>query len=392
MFLLYSFLAFSFWVFYILFDNMKVLIFNNSAIVVGKGAEKFVHKSTGEFAYELSSFGNEVEFYQLLVKSSFSTNGFDLTGYDISVTHPRTFSLKYLNYIVAYFGGIRRIIANDYIYFFYPNSFSFLIFFCILTGKPYGMYVRGEVGVLGKLSRVYYKFADSIFTVSTGFSKTINSFLPRAKAMTIKPMIAFNEKDIVLGRTYSKKDCYRILYVGRLDREKGLFELMESFGQLKSRSSLTFSLDLVGDGKILPDLESMASDLGISDSVVFHGAVDDPVLVKQFYVQADLFVLPTYHEGFPRTIYEAMIFGTPIVTTFVGAIPDLMIDGFNCYRLEVRSVDNILEKFLTIFADYSQVASIVDKATETVSPIVLASRPSHAEMLSYAVSNRGKNS
>jgi glycosyltransferase involved in cell wall biosynthesis len=65
--------------------------------------------------------------------------------------------------------------------------------------------------------------------------------------------------------------------------------------------------------------------------------VNDDELLGRYYREADLFCLPSHDEGFPRVLYEAMLHGTPIVTTFVGSISSVMEDSLNCLRVDVRS-------------------------------------------------------
>ena len=65
--------------------------------------------------------------------------------------------------------------------------------------------------------------------------------------------------------------------------------------------------------------------------------------LMRFYRKAHIFIFPSYHEGFPRVLYEAMINSLPIVTTMVGGISGRMVDGENCIGIPAKSAGAIVE-------------------------------------------------
>lgn len=107
------------------------------------------------------------------------------------------------------------------------------------------------------------------------------------------------------------------VYVGRLVREKGLFELVEAMASLPPELTLV----LVGDGVARAELVERARPLG--ERVRFAGPrpLDE---VPRFLAAADLFVLPSWNEGTPNVILEALACGRRVVATTVGGIPDVI--------------------------------------------------------------------
>lgn len=107
------------------------------------------------------------------------------------------------------------------------------------------------------------------------------------------------------------------VYVGRLVRDKGLFELVEAMAALPADLTLV----LVGDGLARAELEERARPLG--ERVRFAGArpLDE---VPRYLAAADLFVLPSWNEGTPNVILEALACGRRVVATTVGGIPDVI--------------------------------------------------------------------
>jgi glycosyltransferase involved in cell wall biosynthesis len=123
-----------------------------------------------------------------------------------------------------------------------------------------------------------------------------------------------------------------IVYAGRLDAEKGLFDLLEAYAPLRDHARLV----LIGDGPLARALQAEVRLLGLADTVVFTGHVDNPLpLIKR----AAMLVLPSYTEGTPLVILEAMALGTPVIAAAVGGIPDLITDRHSGLLVPPRRPD-----------------------------------------------------
>jgi colanic acid/amylovoran biosynthesis glycosyltransferase len=113
-----------------------------------------------------------------------------------------------------------------------------------------------------------------------------------------------------------------ILYIGRLVPEKGQTILLEAVARLTERG-LDVELQLAGDGALRPELERSAARLDIADRVSFLGAVGQEEL-RGLYEAASIFCLPSFAEGVPVVLMEAMAMGLPVVTTRIAGIPELV--------------------------------------------------------------------
>jgi len=115
-----------------------------------------------------------------------------------------------------------------------------------------------------------------------------------------------------------------ILFAGRNEREKGVFDLIEAFREIH-RVLPDVRLILAGDGKTA-EAESMVRQLRLSDCVEFPGWLGENTLAER-YSQASVFCLPSYIEGMPIAVLQSMAAGVPVVASAVGGICDVLQAG-----------------------------------------------------------------
>ncbi len=128
-----------------------------------------------------------------------------------------------------------------------------------------------------------------------------------------------------IGRQASYKMSAKpvIAFVGSLQRPyKGLGVLLEAF-KLLHKLYFTAELWVIGDGMLRSEYEKRALNLGISDKIVFFGQLEHKEVFDRL-ANSTLFVLPSFTEGLPRALIEAMAVGLPCIATNVGGIPDLL--------------------------------------------------------------------
>jgi glycosyltransferase involved in cell wall biosynthesis len=118
----------------------------------------------------------------------------------------------------------------------------------------------------------------------------------------------------------------RLLCVGRLTPAKGQHLLLQALADLKGRGRHDIHLTLVGDGPDAASLKAQTAQLGLDKQVVFTGALNQDE-VRLRYRDADAFVLPSFAEGIPVVLMEAMASGLPCLSTRVAGIPELIEDG-----------------------------------------------------------------
>lgn len=158
-------------------------------------------------------------------------------------------------------------------------------------------------------------------------------------------------RKVMLGDTYvdtavfkqEKKLCQReeiVGYVGSIEERKGFRELCEAISIITATNKYKIKF-LVGG---VEKLGSLVRRISLkSNNVEFIGFIPNEDL-PQFYNNVKLLVLPSYSEGLPNVVLEAMACGTPVLATSVGAIPNVIRDGETGFILENNLPECIAKK------------------------------------------------
>src|SRR5229473_4505698 len=146
-----------------------------------------------------------------------------------------------------------------------------------------------------------------------------------------------------------------ILSVGRIIEKKGFADLVEAVRILYERGR-QFQVEIVGSGPLKEQMQNRIKELNLLDRVKLLGARDQD-FVRAAYQRAAIFVLPCMvtpngdRDGIPNVLYEAMASGTPVISTPVAAIPELVDSGRNGLLVEQRSPQMLADAIDELLAD-----------------------------------------
>ena len=132
----------------------------------------------------------------------------------------------------------------------------------------------------------------------------------------------------------------RLVCVGRLCEQKGQLLLLEAARKL-SMQGVPFELVLAGDGEMRVDIERLIQAYGLDDRVSITGWVSSE-RVREELLAARALVLPSFAEGLPVVIMEAMALRRPVISTFVAGIPELVVAGKNGWLVPAGAVDELV--------------------------------------------------
>lgn len=128
----------------------------------------------------------------------------------------------------------------------------------------------------------------------------------------------------------------QIVYVGRLSKEKGVARLIYAFSKIKNKD---WKLVLAGDGPEINNLKQIVLDLDLKNHVSFLGKVDE---VDLLLAQSSIFVLPSFLEGFPNALCEAMSAGLPSICFDCIPHEELIVNGQNGFVVEDGNLDALI--------------------------------------------------
>ncbi len=132
----------------------------------------------------------------------------------------------------------------------------------------------------------------------------------------------------------------RMVSVGRLSEQKGHLLLIDALARLK-QAGRAFEMVLVGDGETRPQVERAIARHRLTEEVTIGGWATEAVVRQQISLARAL-VLPSFAEGLPVVIMEAMALGRPVVSTYVAGIPELVQPGKNGWLVPAGSVDDLV--------------------------------------------------
>ncbi len=213
---------------------------------------------------------------------------------------------------------------------------------------------HGQASIMRSLSRISYRLADHIIVYSPRLISEwgLSEYADKIE-IAHEHIIDFNE---FKAETSVSKRHDLVGYIGRLDAEKGIMNFVSSIPEiLKHDPQVKFLI--IGDGNQTEAVRTYIAEHGLAQNVKLAGWVPH-IELPEYLNQIKLLVIPSYTEGLPNTMLEAMACGTPVLANPVGSIPDYVKDGHNGFILADNSSEQIAEQVLHIlrFSDLENIA------------------------------------
>jgi colanic acid/amylovoran biosynthesis glycosyltransferase len=210
----------------------------------------------------------------------------------------------------------------------------------VLGGPAYSFTVHGPeeflapMGLEDKISRSAFVVAISSFGRSQLYLRTSAALWPK-----IRVVHCGLEPNFYLGSTDDQIPDSRLVCVGRLCEAKGQLLLVDAVARLKQKG-VRVDLVLAGDGPMRPEIEQMVREFGLQDRVRITGWISSD-RVREEILAARAMVLPSFAEGLPVVIMEALALRRPVITTYIAGIPELVKHGENGWLIPAGSIDDL---------------------------------------------------
>jgi len=222
---------------------------------------------------------------------------------------------------------------------FSTNSTEVVMLANVLGAPPYSFTVHGQVelhfgGLSEKVSRAAFVVAISSFGRSQLFHRVEYALWHKVRVIHCGLEPSFHGVGSLPPSVTPRLVC-----VGRLSKEKGQLLLIEAAHCLASKD-IDFELVLAGDGGMRAEVENLISSYGLARQVRITGWISSSQVRKEILESRGL-VLPSFSEGLPVVIMEAMALRRPILATYVGGIPELVLHGENGWLFTAGSIDDL---------------------------------------------------
>ena len=225
---------------------------------------------------------------------------------------------------------------------FGTNSTTVALLCRLLGGPPYSFTVHGPEEFDRPLSLgLDDKVLDSAFAVaiSEHGRSQLCRWVPYDQWSKIHVVHCGLDSMFLQAPPVPLPDTRRLVCVGRLAEQKGLPVLLEAAGRLRAEG-VDFDLTLVGDGPLRGELEALITRHRLEDCVHLVGWRSNTE-VRDLISNSRALILPSFAEGLPVAIMEAMALGRPVVSTWIAGTPELVQPGINGWLVPPSSSDGL---------------------------------------------------
>ncbi|MFR9502514.1 MAG: glycosyltransferase family 4 protein [Rikenellaceae bacterium] len=202
--------------------------------------------------------------------------------------------------------------------------------------------------------RYLFSRADRVVVLSESWRKAVNDSFD----LSDKVVVVFNPCTTEPSSEVVQKQN-QILYAGTVNARKGYADMIKAFAKIAKKHP-DWKIVFAGNGEI-EEGKTLSKELNIENQVVFLGWVNGADKDRAFK-KATIFCLPSYAEGFPMAVLDAWAYGLPVITTPVGGIPDVAIDGENMLLFNPGDIDKLAAQMDDMICNRELRASIIKES------------------------------
>jgi glycosyltransferase involved in cell wall biosynthesis len=302
----------------------------------------YLMRALKEKGYEVIAVSPEDGKYSELLKKEFSF--FAVKNLDRKGTNP----IKDLKLFFEYFLLFRSLKPDLVINFtIKPNIYGSISAgllgipsISVITGLGY-VFIRESW--LTKLVKLLYwlafRFNSVVVFLNSEDLNTLRNISKEKSFLIESEGIDIKHFDPTLCKE-AKKDEFTFLFVGRLLTDKGIYELIKAFEKLKKEKPKVKLIIVGSPDEGNPNSASKGElEKWVKEGLIeWHGFQED---VRPFYCMADCVVLPSYREGVPRVLLEAMAMEKPIIATDAPGCKNVCVDGVNGFLVKPKDVEGL---------------------------------------------------
>lgn len=245
--------------------------------------------------------------------------------------------------IVHIHGSVRGSFYRKYIFYTIAKKiFGKKVFYHIHSGR-YPKFYEQSSSIAKKMIIDIINNSDCVICLSNSWKEYYTSNFTPKKIEIVPNVIDFPYQ----SESTNKDSVLTLLFLGLITNDKGLFDLMDVISQNKVKYYGKIKLVVGGNGEV-DKLIDFIEDHELTEMVDFVGWVSSDKKAACLQ-KSDVYVLPSYFEGLPISVLEAMSYGHPIISTWVGGIPEIVQQNKNGILIEPgdkKAIENAIDYFL----------------------------------------------
>jgi glycosyltransferase involved in cell wall biosynthesis len=203
--------------------------------------------------------------------------------------------------------------------------------------------------LLGPLRRLVLRNADAVIANANGLRELSEASDP------VRVSVIPNGVDAQFFHPMTKDENladspFRIVFTGRLQAQKNVALLLDEFAALRASAPVPVELHVIGDGPLRANLQRHADEIGLNGSVKWHGWTRREEL-REIYQRSHCFVNPSFYEGMPNAVLEAMACGLPIVASDVAGNDAVVVPNVTGVLFPLEKVSALRDALTPLITD-----------------------------------------
>lgn len=203
-----------------------------------------------------------------------------------------------------------------------------------INGSEFNIFYENSPIIVKKIITDVLDKSDIVLAVSKQWQKDL---MAKSKNGNIK--ILYNPNSLKRIEEKTLNEDINTLFMGRLGKRKGAYDIIEAAKYLQNNN---VKIIFYGDGEI-EQIQKLIDKNNLNNKIELGGWIrgDD---IDKAYRNADIYILPSYNEGLPMSVLEAMSYGLPVISTPVGGTPEAVEDGINGFLINPGDYKALAEK------------------------------------------------
>ena len=207
--------------------------------------------------------------------------------------------------------------------------------------------------------KLLFETASTTIVLGNKWYRVIHDIAPKANIMILNNAVHIPDKSVTWDN-----NCFKILFMGVLIERKGVSDLIDAIDILRNQNLLhNMKFLIAGTGNDETALRKKVIQYGIESYVEFVGWVLGKEKEK-YYLDSQVFILPSYNEGLPVAILEAMSYGLPVIASDVGDVSTAVLNDENGYLIKPGDASSMAKYIYQLSTSRSKYEAMSTKSRE----------------------------